>query len=291
MAKIHVVTDSGARFANQRLLQQYPVTVVPYQIEIGGNRYREGEDISVEDAIRLIQAQKTPPTLIPPSEDDYAELYARLSHIYDGIISVHTSREITQSWDNARRAAQRTRGSCDVVAIDSRNICAGQGMLVRLAGQAALDGLAFDDAVQKVRDAVDRIYSAYYVDTMPYLQANSIMSESRTILSAMLKIRPIISIEEGKPVITEKARSKSQAIDRLTEFLVEFEDIDNAMIVQNRAHITEQARQLQDKLSVAFPGRHFPYTMYGLALAVLLGGEATGVMVLESEMESLSDGF
>ncbi|MEO1645783.1 MAG: DegV family protein, partial [Chloroflexota bacterium] len=146
-------------------------------------------------------------------------------------------------------------------------------------------------AVQKVRDAVDRVYSAYYVETLPYLQANNIMSESRTILSAMLKIRPIISIEEGKPVITEKARSKSQAIDRLTEFLVEFEDIDDAMIVQNRAHITEQARQLQDKLAMEFPGRHFPYTMYGLALAVLLGGDATGVMVLESEMESLSDGF
>ncbi|MEO0594915.1 MAG: hypothetical protein AAF126_02270, partial [Chloroflexota bacterium] len=61
--------------------------------------------------------------------------------------------------------------------------------------------------------------------------------------------------------------------------------------VQNRAHITEQARQLQDKLAMEFPGRHFPYTMYGLVLAVLLGGDATGVMVLESEMESLSDGF
>lgn len=291
MAKIHVVTDSGARFANQRLLQQYPVTVVPYEIDVAGNRYRENEDISVEDAMRLIQSQTTPPTLISPSEETYAELYASLSQVYDGIISVHTSREITDSWNNARRAAQRTRGACEVVAIDSRNICAGQGMLVRLAGQAVLDGLPFDEIVQKVRDAVDRVYSAYYVDSLPYLMANGIMSESRTILSAILNIKPIISIEDGKPVVTEKARSRSHAIDRLTEFLVEFEEIDDAMIIQNRTHITEQARQLQDKLSVEFPGRHFPYTMYGLALAVLFGGEATGVMVLESEMENLGDGF
>ena len=62
------------------------------------------------------------------------------------------------------------------------------------------------------------------------------------------------------------------------------------MIIQNRTHITEQARQLQDRLSLEFPGRHFPYTMYGMVLASLLGGEATGVMVLESELEGFEYG-
>lgn len=290
MTKIHVVTDSGARFANQRLLQQYPVTVVPYQLDIGGTLYKEDVDLSAEDAMHLIKAQSKPPRIIAPSEEDYAELYASLSRMYDGIISIHTSREITDSWANARRAAQRVSGECEVIAIDSKSICAGQGMLVRLAGQAALDGMSFDDAVQKVRDAVDRIFSTFYVDTLEYLHINGIMSESRMILGAMLKIKPIISMEEGQPIVTEKVRTRSQAIDRMIEFLVEFDDLDDAMIIQNRAHITEQARQLQDRLSIEFPGRHFPYTMYGMVLATLLGGEVTGVMVLESEMEGFDDG-
>ncbi|MEM9954377.1 MAG: DegV family protein [Chloroflexota bacterium] len=290
MTSFHIVTDSGARFANQRLLQQYPVTVVPYQLEMGGTRYKEGIDISDEDAMRLIKAQHKPPTLIAPTEDDYAELYASLSRVYpDGVISIHTSRELTNSWDNARRAAQRLQDTYPVIAIDSRSICAGQGMLVRLAGQAALDKQPFEDAVQMVRDAVDRIFTTFYVDSLDYLHANHIMSESRSILGAMLNIKPILSIEEGKPMVTEKVRTRSQAIDRMIEFLVEFDDLDDAMIVQNRMHITEQARQLQDRLSLEFPGRHFPYTMYGIALAVLLGGHATGVMVLESEMEEFQD--
>lgn len=291
MTKIHVVTDSGARFANQRLLQQYPVTVIPYQIDIGGTLYKEGIDISDEDAMRLIKAQSKPPQLIAPSEEEYAEIYASLSRMYDGIISIHTSREITNSWDNARRAAQRVQDTCEVVAIDSRSICAGQGMLVRLAGQAALDGIPYEEAVQKVRDAVDRLFSTFYVESLDYLHANQVMSQSRTILGAMLKIKPIISIEEGKAIVTEKVRTRSQAIDRLIEFLVEFDKLDDAMIVQNRSHITEQARQIQDRLSLEFPGRHFPYTMYGMTLAALLGGEAIGVMVLESEMEDFNDDY
>lgn len=291
MSKIHIVTDSGARFSNPRLLQQYPVTVVPYQIKIGSQVYREDIDISAEDAMHLIKSQSTPPELIAPNEENYAELYANLSRAYDGIISIHTSREITKSWEHARRAAQRISGTCEVIAIDSRSICAGQGMLVRLAGQAALDKVDFDTAVQLIRDAVDRIYSTYFVESLDYLQANELVSQSRSILGSLLNIKPIISMEEGHLMVTEKVRSRSQSIDHLVEFLSEFDDLDDAMIIQNRMHITEHARQLQDRLSVEFPGRHFPYTMYGMALAVVLGGDATGVVVLESEMEGYDNGF
>lgn len=291
MTKIHVVSDSGARFSNPRLLQQYPVTILPYKLDIGNKHYREEIDLTAEEAMRLIKSQNKPPKLVAPSEEEYAELYAKLSRVYDVIISVHTSRELTESWYNARRAAQRIGGSCEIAVIDSRTICAGQGMLVRVAGQAALDQLDGEEAIQKVRDAVDRVFSTYYVESLEFLHHNKIMTEARAILGTMLHIKPLLSVEEGKLIVTEKVRTRSQAIDRLVEFLTEFDDLDDAMIVQNRTHITEQARQLQDRLSMEFPGRHFPYTMYGISLAVILGGKATGVVVLEKEIEGFEDGF
>lgn len=289
MAKIHIVTDSGARFSNVRLLQQYPVTVVPYKLDLGGKLYREDADINAEEVLRLVKSQTKPPKLVAPTVQEYADLYAALSRVYDGIISIHTSRELTQSWYNGRKAAQQVQDSIQIVVVDSRTVCAGQGMLVRVGGQAALEQVEFAEAIQRVRGAVDRVYSAYFVETLDYLQQNEIMSEARTILGTMLGIKPFVTIEDGKLVVTEKVRSRSQAIDRMVEFLSEFDDIDDAMIVQNRTHITEQARSLQDRLSVEFPGRHFPYAMYGAALAVMLGGEATGVVVLESEVEGYDD--
>jgi fatty acid kinase fatty acid binding subunit len=291
MTKIHVVSDSGARFSNPRLLQQYPVSILPYKLDIGSKHYREEIDLTAEEAMRLIKSQSKPPKLVAPSEEEYAELYSNLSRVYDVIISIHTSRELSKSWYNARRAAQRIGDSCEIAVIDSRTISAGQGMLVRVAGQAALDQLGAEEAIQKVRDAVDRVFSIYYVESLEYLHHNDIMSEARAILGTILNIKPIISVEDGQAIVTEKVRTRSQAIDRLVEFLTEFDDLDDAMIVQNRSHITEQARQLQDRLSMEFPGRHFPYTMYGIALAVILGGSATGVVVLESEIEGLDDGF
>jgi DegV family protein with EDD domain len=289
MANLHIVTDSGARFGNPRLFQQYPVTVVPYKLEIGGKTYREDIDISGDEIMRLIRTHGAPPRLIPPTDAEFAEVYANLSRGYDGIISIHTSRELTRSWYNARQAAQQIADSVEIAVVDSRTVCAGQGMLVRVAGEAVLAHQPFEEIVQQVRGAAERIYSAYYVESLDYLRENGILTEARTILGTMLGIKPFLSIEEGKLQVTEKARSRSQAIEKLVEFIVEFEQIEDAIIVQHRTHITEQARLLQDRLSVEFPGRHFPYAMYGVTLAAMLGGDAIGVVVLESELEGFED--
>lgn len=290
MTRIHVVTDSGAVFASARTVQQYPITVIPNKINIAGKLYREGVDLTADEAMKLIATRSRPPEIVPPSVEDYAAAYGKLSQSYQAIVSIHISRELSPSWENAREAARQVSGTCNVAVIDSQTICVGQGMLVRLAGQAVVENGDFEAVVNLVRGAVERIYSVYYVESLTYLLHNRFMSESRTLLAAMLGIKPFLSIEEGRLLVTEKVRTRSQAVERLVEFLTEFDELDDAAIVQNRPHITEQTRTLQDRFSVDFPGRHFPYTLYGATLAALIGTDATGLVVLEKEIE-LDDDF
>lgn len=281
MSRLQIVTDSGARWTPSRALQQLPVTVVPYKLEVGTQQYREGTDLNSEEVLHLLRSARSPMRLVPPSVADYLGVYGRLSQGCDGIISIHTSRDITKSWEYARQAAHQMGEAVPIAVVDSQTICAGQSMLVELAGQAAVQQLPFDQAVQQVRSAVDRIYSTYYVESLEFLQRNQILSEAHSILGSMLNIKPLVSVEGGVAVVTEKVRTRSQAIDRLVEFIAEFDELQEAVIVQNRVHITEQTRLLQDRLALEFPGRHFPYRMYGMALAMLLGYDAVGAVVLE----------
>ncbi len=291
MPNIHIVTDSGVRFSNPRLIKHYPVTILPNEIEIGGKRYKEDIDLSTEDALQLIGMQTRPPKVIPPSESDYAELFAKLSHHYDAIISIHPSRELSESWQNGRRAAQQVSGQCEIAVVDSQSLCAGQGMLIRVAARAAQEEATVEDVIQAVRGAVERIYSVYYVNDLNYLRLNNIMKTSHAILSTKLKIKPFISLEEGKLIVIEKVRTRSQAIERLVEFLVEFLELDDSVILQHRPNISEETRLLQDRLSVEFPGQHFPFTMYSPTMASYLGSTAIGVAVLEKEVDDLDYDF
>ncbi len=267
------------------------VTVVPNKLSIAGKVYREGVDLTVEEALRLIAYQPYAPLVTPPTEAEYAEVYGRLARTADGIISIHASREMYPSYDNALVASRQFSGHCPIAVIDSQSLCAAQGMLVKLAARAIDKEKTFDDMVRLVRGGIERIYSTYYVESVNYLLQNKIMSASHTILSSMLGVKLVLGIEHGKLVVIEKVRTRGQAVDRLVEFATEFSDIEDVILLQHRSYMSEQTRMIQDRLAVEFPGQYFPYAMYGASLAALIGTDATGVVVLEKELEEMNDDF
>ncbi len=291
MPTIQIVTDSAANFASPHFVQQHPVTVVPNKLSIAGRTFREGVDLSAEEALRLLAHQPYAPLVTSPSESEFAEVYNRLARTCDAIISVHPSREILPSWANATRAARQIAGHCQVIVIDSQSLCAGQGMLVKVAAKAIERESSVDDIVRAVRGAVERIYTIYYVESVNYLLQNKIMSTSHAVLGLMLGIKPFLGIEHGRLQLIEKVKTRLQAVDRLVEFVVEFSDIEDVVILQHKSYISEQTRMVQDRLAVDFPGQYFPYALYNPSLAAMIGTDATGVVVLESETEEPDDDF
>ncbi len=283
MPKYCVVTDSGARFANQqRALQYYPLTIVPNTLKFGAHSYREDVDISTEDAFKRMVDQP-PPRVLAPTVQEYVEVYRALMTSYDGIVSVHTSRDLSDSWQHAHMAAQQMPDKYPLLVIDSRHICAGQGILVKVAAEAILEGFTFERIEATVRAAIERTYAVYYVETLEYLRHNAIMSESRAILGMMLGIKPFLSLEEGRLVVIEKVRTRAQAIEQIVDFVSEFEQLDDALIVQARVGLVEPTRTIQDRLSLTFPKQHFPFTLYSASFAALVGVDAIGVAILERD--------
>jgi DegV family protein with EDD domain len=275
---VHIVTDSSAH-------GQIPssVTVVPHTITVHGKSYREGIDLSAEEALRMFHHQPYAPQIHVPTQADYLAVYDRLAREYDTIISIHASRDILTSWQNARAAAQQVMGRCEIAVIDSRTISAAQGMLVRLAARMLPNAETVEEVVRQLRGAIDRLYSVYYVEATDFLMQNRIMAPSHSILGMMLNLKPVLTVEEGRLVPMEKVRTRIQAIERLVEFAVEFTSFDDALIVQHRPGMTDQTRMLNDRLSAEFPDRRFPSTLYGASLAALIGVDATGLVILESE--------
>src|SRR3990172_1294211 len=197
MSRVHIVTDSCARFINSHFVAHHPITVVPNQIIIGGRVYREDVDISAEEALQLIARQTTVPVVKSPTIAEYVDIYKRLAHTHDAIISIHASREIYPSWAHARTAAQQLMGQCEIIVIDSQTLCAAQGILVQVAARALDQHEPVEEIVRRVRGAIDRIYSLYYVESIDFLRHNQIMSWSHTTLGTMLGIKPFLTIEDG----------------------------------------------------------------------------------------------
>lgn len=278
----HIVTDSYAHFAHPHLIGQYPVTVVPNTLHIAGATYREGVDLTSEEALELIAHQVTPPKVVPPSVDEYVAVYTALARDNDAILSVHASRQLSASWANAMAAAEQLRGTLPVAVIDSRTLDAAQGMVVRAAVRVIAHENDMDEIVRQVRGATERVYAVYYVETMTYLMRNGIMSPSHAILGTIHETLPLLTVENGLIQTMEKVRTRSQAVERLVDFAIEFVDLEDVLILNHRTYMNEQTRALQERLMMEFEGKHFPYAVYGPSLASLIGADGTGLVILEA---------
>jgi DegV family protein with EDD domain len=281
---IAIVTDSSARFIRPSLVHQLNVHVLPNTVEIGQHHLQEGPDFVLDDLLRLMADRRVTPRILPPTVEAYAALYRQLVRTHTAIVSIHPSRDLSKSFDHARAAAAQVQATtCPITVVDSRTICAAQGVIVRLAAELAQSETPLPDLLDAVRSALERVYSVYYVETLEYLRRSGIIADSRAVLGSLLGIKPLLTIQDGQLKVTEKVRTRGQAIDQLVEFLSEFDAIEETVILQARSGMTEQVRMIQERLNADW-GRHpVSFATYCAAVAALLGADAGGVVVFESE--------
>jgi DegV family protein with EDD domain len=281
LGKVRIVTDSSAHFPNPEIVNHYGVEVVPLTIELGSQSFREGIDIDPDSFFRLVSHGGPAAALAAPPVDTFAELYRQLNRETDQILSLHISRQMSQTWEHARIASKTLLGRCEIVALDSMTTSVGLALLVETAAQAAESGADLDEIVRMIRAMLPHIYSVFYVETLDYLRYNGLLSEAQSILGTMLDIKPFLTIEEGELIPMEKVRTQTQAIDKLVEFVAEFSALERLVILQNAPYPTDRTRQLQDRLAAEFAGRHFPVMMYGPSLVTMIGPDGMGVVVHE----------
>lgn len=288
---LHIVTDSCALFAHGEEGQFDNLRIAPNTLHLLGEKYRENVDLHVNEAMQMMLQDIYASRIESPTVADFAQIYTQLAATSEGIISIHPSRKLFPSWENALMAARHIGGHCPIEVIDSQTISAGQAMLVDMAFKCSQQQMDFEDVVRKVRGAADRVYSVFCVDTLDALLQNKVLSSSHAILGAMLGIKPFLMIEEGMLKAVEKVNSRTQVVERLVEYVVEFTEIEDVVILQNDADVTDEVHAIQDQLAIAFEGRYVPSMMYGPSLARLIGLDALGIFVLESESELFDDDF
>ena len=122
------------------------------------------------------------------------------------------------------------------------------------------------DIVRLVRGMIPHIYLVFYVETMDYLERNGRIGKAQAILGSMLNIKPILFIEDGDIIPLEKVRTSEKGIEKLFEFVAEFDNLEQTAIIQPNKQPNKEAREWLAAL--CWPGRYRPAVTAGLKLAI-----------------------
>ncbi|PJF36720.1 MAG: hypothetical protein CUN49_04015 [Candidatus Thermofonsia Clade 1 bacterium] len=281
-SKIKIVTDSSAQFADPSLVAHHDISVVPLRIRWRGNLYREGIDLDPAAFLSQLSQHDDLPELLPPSLEAFQAVYARLARQTDRILSVHLSQAMHPTAQVAQAAAQSLIGRCDIVVLDSKSIGLGLARLVEEAAHLAETCDSLKEIVRLLRKQLTRFYAIFAIERLKYAQQHGLLGQAQRLLGEMLGIRPLLTIEDGELLAMEKVRTPAQAIDKFVEFVLEFNQGDQMLLLQSAPEPTEQTLALIDRLNLEFAQRTYPISLYQPSLACYLGPNASGIMLYES---------
>jgi DegV family protein with EDD domain len=287
MPRIQIVTDSSVRFLDPKAIDHELVTLAPTTVRLPSQSFEDRPELQLRDYRDVLASHRGHAFADPPSVERLASIYSRLQERTDKIVSIHTSGGISAAFRNAVRASEAFRGRCDIQVIDSTNLSAGLGMLVRAAVQAVESEAALEDVVRAVRSVIPRLYIVYFLDDLVYLERNGLVSKSQAILGNMLGILPFLTVEHGRLIPMEKVRTRVRAQEKLIEFVTEFSEVDQIGIMHSTPEPDEETLSVAERLQAMYPETPIRYVDYGPSIATYVGLNGLGVVVLESEEEAL----
>ncbi len=278
--KVAIITDSTAYFEPGDV-EKLGIHVVPLNIYLGNEKFLENIEIVTDELFRRLDYGAPYPVSAPPEAVVFERLYNKLHKQTDQILSIHISNHLSETVQQAKMGAEALLGRCNIEILDSMTTSVGLGILVKAAAQAARDGASIDEIVRLVRGMVPHIYLVFYVETMDYLERNGRIGRAQAILGSMLNIKPILFMEDGDIIPLEKVRTADRAIEKLFEFVAEFDNLEQTAIIQRSKQPNKETRNLQGRLRQSFSGFGFPIIQYGPDLATRIGPDALGIVVYE----------
>ncbi len=216
---LRIVTDSSANLP-ARLVQQYNISVVPLNVHIAGQCYQEGINLSQEEFYRCLPESRPLPTTSQPSAGQFQEVYQRIFSDDDEVLSIHLSSRLSGTHASAASAQSMMPGA-PLTLFDSGTVSVGLGMLVLAAARAAQEGFTREEIVTLLEKMAARTIIYFTVDTLEYLYRGGRIGAATAWVGTILQLKPVLAIQHGEVLATDRVRTRKRALSRLMALLEE----------------------------------------------------------------------
>jgi len=266
--KVKIVTDSSADLPAQ-IIQELGITVVPLYVRFGDKVYRDRVDISEDEFYQRLQHDPIHPSTTQPTPQDFAEVYRTVSEKADGIVSIHISGKLSGTCNSALQGKELSGVKCPIEVIDSKSLTTALGLTVIAAARLSNQGKTLDEVMAEVKQAVATTHLLGLLDTLKYVALGGRIGKAKALLGSILKVKPLLTLQDGETAPAGQARTRSKGIDRLFDFVKGFTDIQDLAVVYNTT--PEEARALVDRIGSVFDKKRIYLATVGPVLGVHMG--------------------
>jgi DegV family protein with EDD domain len=276
-----IMTDSTADLS-QTLLKEYEIISIPLYVRFDDHIYKDGIDITTTELYQKVTEMKMLPQTAAPSPGDFYEVFKPLIDEGKEIVYIGIGSSISATIQSARVAASEFPDE-RIFIIDSRNLSSGIALLVLKAKDLRDKGLSAKEIHNHILPLVPKVRSQFAIQTLDYLYKGGRATGLQALMGSMLRIKPIIKVDDGKLGVYKKAFGKmSRALDMMLEdyfALRDHVDLDYVMVTHSLAdkHAIYMMEQVKQKLNP----KHLIESHAGCVISSHCGKGTIGILYIE----------
>jgi DegV family protein with EDD domain len=213
---VAVVSDSNA-YLPKRLAEANGLVMLQQYVRFADGRVVHDDEIDLDPFFEEMRAAELP-TTTNPTADDFAAVYEDLLRSAEAIVSVHSSRQLSRTVEAATEAAERLGEQDRIHVIDSQSICGGLALIALAAARRAAAGESAERVVATAEEARSELKMWFAIDTLEFLRRSGRIGAAGAWIGSTLRVKPILSIEDGQMVPVERVRTSERAFERLVDY-------------------------------------------------------------------------
>jgi DegV family protein with EDD domain len=211
---IKIVTDSTSYLPPDEIAR-FDIGIVPLNVHFGEDQvFQEGVTIDIDQFYKMLAESPELPTTSQPSPGQFLDVFTDLTEAGHDVLCVVISSKLSGTYQSALDA-KHMLPDANIVVIDSYSTVACLGLMVITAAEMAAEGHTMEEITARVEQMRDDMRLYFVVDTLEYLQRGGRIGAAAAFLGTLLKVKPILTLDEGVVKPLDKVRSKRKAIQRL----------------------------------------------------------------------------
>ena len=219
LSKIAILTDSASDLTPD-MIEGLDVTVIPIRLKIGENNYKDGVNLSKKEFWHKLMTEKVVPKTAQPSPAEFRDYYEELFNKgYEKIISIHISSKMSGTQQVAKVAREMLKREKDIIIVDSKSVTFGQAYQVLEAAKMIKAGVKLEDILTRLYEIADKMKVYFAVSDLTYLEKGGRIGRASSVIGNLLKLRPVLKLEDGEVCLETKAFGERGAISYMEKII------------------------------------------------------------------------
>ena len=265
---VHIVSDTSTLYSTSQA-KEAGFTVAPLSVTIAGKSYREFDEISAEEFVKIIR-QGHMPTSSQPALGEVEAMYDQFPG--EEIINVSMAHGLSGTYTSAVAAAQMCGHGEKISVLNTRTLCGPHRYLVEKAVQWAAAGESVEKILEKLKALMDTARSFLVPADFDYLRRGGRLSPLVSYVGKAAGLTPIMTQTENGERLTAAGirRGYTHAVKFIGKELEKAGIGKGWRVYISHAGVQDRAEQTQKLLSEMLPEAVFE--IYPLSPAFITQG-------------------